>query len=126
MTDSAGVGRRGAGLVVDDAAVLNQIEDADQAGQSMAGKIGLNGHFHGIGFGERHGGVLPDVGVAQSPAGGLVVLFFTGLPLDGAFGGVRPGLLVVLVNFLERERLLQPACLVPCLQDGMHRAAKME
>lgn len=124
--DRGGVGGGGTRLEVDDGAFLNKIEDADEAGKTMLGKIGFHGHFHGVGFDGRHRTALPDVGVTKTPARGLFLFFLTGLPKNHTFGDVRPCLGVCVVQFPERERFIKPSALAPCLQRGMNRIADMK
>jgi hypothetical protein len=91
-----------------------------------ASQIGFDRNFDSIGFDFSGDMMFPQVGVTKTPASGFVGLFFTVVPLDRAFRVVRPGCEVGLVDHLERERLLQPASLVPCLQHGVNRIAEME
>ena len=68
MSDLLCVGGRRAGLVVDDLALLHEIEDADQFRQTVLMQVRFDRNFHGIGL--HFGGqmMLPQVGVAQTPA----------------------------------------------------------
>ncbi len=126
VLDRGWVGGGGTRLEVDDGAFLNEIEDADEAGQTVLRKVGFHGHFHGVGFDGRHRTALPDVGVTKTPARGLFLFFLTRLPRNDSFGDVRPCLGVCVVQFPERERFIKPSGLAPCLQRGVNRIADMQ
>ena len=112
------VGRRAAGLEVDDGLVLHEIEHADQRGQPVAGKVGFDADLHGIGLPGLADGRLAEEGFQEPPADLLLFGFDArAYPKRRVhrcwLGHTRP---VSGVEISERTGLLPPACAVPALR----------
>ena len=126
VLDGCGIRCRRAGFEVDDGAFLDQIDNPNDAREAVLGEIGFNRHFYGVWFDSCHRTALPDVGIAESPSCGFLCVLLARFPIDGTFVIVCPGFGELVVEFFQRERFIQPACLIPCLQCGVNRIADMK
>ena len=70
----------GAGLVVNNLALLHQIENTDETGQPVLLQVDLHRDLHGVGFDLSGKVAFAQVGVEQTPACRFVGFLLPGFP----------------------------------------------